>query len=79
MGKTQNVHGHTVEFEDDAKHGVDYLDHRLEYPEAEVFFREAKANRSAEFEDQDGRDYSLQYNSTGRYSVVRRKTSSSWF
>lgn len=79
MSKTQDVHGHKVDFDDDAKHGVEFLDHRLEYQEAEIFFRQAKSRGSAEFEDQDGRDYTLQYDPSGRYSVLRRKKSSGWF
>jgi hypothetical protein len=79
MPKTRDVHGHKVEYEDDAKPGVEYLDDRLDYKEAEVFFQQAKAHGTVELEDQAGRDYSLNYDPAGKYAVVRRKSSSGWF
>ncbi|MDI6739489.1 MAG: hypothetical protein QME74_03900, partial [Candidatus Edwardsbacteria bacterium] len=76
----QDVHGYQVYFEDDAKYGVEYLDHRIDYREAKVFFETAKNRGAAEFEDGEGRDFTLTYNrGPGNYTVARRKTSSSWF
>ena len=76
----QDVHGYQVYFEDDAKHGVEYLDHRIDYREAKVFFEEAKNRGAAEFEDSENRDFTLTHTrGQGNYTVRRRQTSSGWF
>ena len=74
----RDVSGHSVYFDDDADDGVNYLDHDIEYSESEVFFKAAKTKGSADFEDQEGRDYTLRYKG-GRYWVEKRKKKSGWW
>lgn len=76
---TRDVHGHKVFHEDDALQGVDYLDHRLEYPESEVFFQTAKFRGKAEFEDGENRNFTLRSNGDGTYTILRRKSSGGFF
>ena len=76
----QDVHGHTVRGESDTKNGINYLDHKLDRGEAEVFFKQAKTHGSAEFEDEKGRNYTLIRNSNATYTVEKRKDSGGgWF
>lgn len=75
----QNVHGHTVTGEDDAMDGINYLDHKLDSKEAEVFFDEAKRRGQAEFEDEHGRNYTLIRNSNATYTIEKRKSAGGWF
>ncbi len=72
MADKRYVHGREVHFEDDAAHsGVRHLEHHLSKEEAEVFFHEAKRRGKAEFEDQEGRNYTL-VRRDGTYHVERR-------
>ncbi len=75
----QNVHGHTVTGEDNAMDGINYLDHDVDYKEAEVFFEQAKRNGSAQFEDERGRNFTLIRNKDATYTVEKRKSSGGWF
>ncbi|MFH0952115.1 MAG: hypothetical protein V1838_02890 [Patescibacteria group bacterium] len=78
--KKQDVHGFKVFFEKDAQKGVNYLDHDLDYKEAEIFFRNAKFRGETQFEDDDDRDYDLTYDrNKGTYTVIKRKKSGGWF
>lgn len=74
----RDVSGHSVYFDDDCDEGVEYLDHRIDYQESQVFFNAAKSRGSVEFEDQEGRDYTLRYKD-GRYQVEKRKKKSGWW
>ena len=74
----QNVHGFMVYGAKDAKYGIDYLDYDLDYEEAKVFFKTARYSGSAQFEDDQDRNYTLKYNGDGTYTVERRKSSSWW-
>ena len=74
----QDVHGYKVFGEKSAKFGINYLDHDLDYEEAKVFFRAARYNRPAKFEDARNRNFTLTYNRDGTYTVEKRK-SSGWF
>lgn len=77
-----NIHGAIVYYEDEAKVGVEYLAYDLQYEEAAVFFRQAKAGRPAQFEvDRGGTEYqfTLSYNPNGTYTLQRRRQSSGWF
>jgi hypothetical protein len=75
----RDVHGHSVLGDSNALDGIRYLDHSLDYKEAEVFFDQAKRRGSAEFEDAKGRNYTLVRNKDATYTVERRKKSSGWF
>lgn len=74
----RDVHGHTVLGEDNALNGIDYLDHDLDFKEAEVFFKQARYKGQVEFEDDKDRDFTLIYNQDGTYAVELRK-SGGWF
>lgn len=75
----RDVYGHTVLGSEDALDGINYLDHKIDYQEAEVFFRSAKSGGSVDFEDQEGKDYTLKRNQDATYTVTRRKKKSGWF
>ena len=78
--KKRDIHGRKVSGEDDVKRGMDYLDHKIEYNEAQVFFDQARQKGQAQFEDEQGRNYSLIFNRDGTYRVDRRdKDSGGWF
>lgn len=75
----QDVHGHSVIGEDDALAGINYLDHKLDYQEAEAFFNQAHWRGSVEFEDDKGKNYTLTRNSDATYTVTKRKSAGGWF
>ncbi|PIS42515.1 MAG: hypothetical protein COT24_03025 [Candidatus Kerfeldbacteria bacterium CG08_land_8_20_14_0_20_40_16] len=75
----RDVHGHTVQGGSSALDGIDYLDHRLDYKEVEVFFDQAKRHGSVQFEDDKGRNYTIVRNQNATYTIERRKESSGWF
>jgi len=70
----QNVHGYKVFGAKNAKYGIDHLDHDLDFEEAKVFFRHARYNGPAKFEDDRDRNFTLKYNGDGTYLVEKRKT-----
>lgn len=76
---TRDIHGHKVTGEDNAVKGMDYLDHELSYQEAEVFFRQAKARRQVQFQDDDRRNFTLMSNDDGTYTLQARKESKGLF
>lgn len=55
----QLIHGHTVNFEDDAEPGIYYLTHDLNPEEQKVFFDQAYSHGSAEFENHSGIRFKL--------------------
>ncbi len=71
LGKLK-IHGHTVLFEGAARAGVQHLLRDLDYKEAEIFFRNARAQGKAEFEDDQDRDFTLIRNTDGSYTLERR-------
>lgn len=78
--QNRDIYSHRVSGEDDAKEGIDYLDHDIQVAEARVFFDQAKAKGSVQFEDSQGRNYTLLYKKDGVYWVDKRKSDSSgWF
>ena len=79
MVHTRDIHGHKVLGEDDTVHGMDYLDHDLQFAEAEVFFKAAKNANTTQFEDDKDRQYTLKYNGDGTYQLLGRKKSSGFF
>lgn len=76
--KKRQIKGYTVFYNEDSVEGANYLDHDLDYKEAEVFFRAARERGSVDFEDDNDRDFTLKRNSDGTYTLIRRK-SSGWF
>jgi hypothetical protein len=73
--KKAMVHGATVYYEENAKIGVEYLAYDLQFEEAAVFFRYAKATGSAQFEaERNGVEYqfTLFYRPDGTYLLKRR-------
>ncbi len=77
--KDRDVHGYKVSGDDDAKEGIVYLDERLDYDEAKVFFEHARTRGSAQFEDDEGRNFTLVRASDGTYLVKKRSSSGGWF
>ena len=75
---SQDVHGHKVLGDKKARDGINYLDHRLDYKEADVFFERARIKGSVQFEDDKGRNFTLKRNSDGTYTVEKRKSSGWW-
>lgn len=65
------IHGFTVIFEQNAIEGIRYLRDDLDFNEARVFFDQARTKGSAQFEDDQDRQYTLFYKG-GSYTLVRR-------
>lgn len=76
---TRDVHGHKVFGEDKVVKGMDYLDHGLEYAEAEVFFNAARNRGRVKFQDGERRNFTLRYNGDGTYTVDRRSGGGGFF
>jgi len=71
--KKVNVHGFTVEYEENLRAGIEYLKYDLDFNEAKIFFEAARRHGKADFEDDADRDWRLIYNrSKGIYTLVRR-------
>jgi len=66
-----SIHGHTVKYDDESKHGMSYLKNDLSGSEGRVFFDEAKRRGFAEFEDDEDRQFTLVYQN-GAYIITRR-------
>ena len=78
--KNKEIGGHKVFYEDDAIEGLNYLEHDIEDKEAKVFFDQAKATGSAEFEDAKGQNYTLLYKTDNNYWLYKRAADKSgWF
>lgn len=71
MPEKTYIHGFTVTFEQNTLEGVRYLRDDLDFNEAKVFFEQAKRNGTAQFEDDQDRQYTLFYKG-GSYTLVRR-------
>lgn len=71
MTKKTNIHGFTVQYEENAEGGIRYLRDDLSGSEARVFFDQARMRGSAEFEDDGDRQFTLSY-SNGTYTLIRR-------
>jgi len=59
--KKERVHGFWVRFEQDLREGIRYLGSDLQREEAKTLFDAARLRGSAEFEDDEDRDWSLMY------------------
>jgi len=66
------VHGFKVKYEDNAHNGLVYLRDHLDLKEAKVFFDQARIKKSAQFEDEYDKNYTLVYNPDRTYTLIRR-------
>lgn len=70
MEKT-TIHGFGVYYEKDAYAGITHLRDDLDFAEARVFFDQARSRGSANFEDDEDRQFTLSYRG-GVYTLLRR-------
>jgi len=72
--KKEQIHGYWLIFEEELRDGVRYLRDDLQQKEAKTIFDAARFDGSAEFEDDQDRDWTLIYNrQDGNYTLVRRQ------
>lgn len=71
MAEKESIHGFTVAYEKNAVEGIEYLRDDLDSAEARVFFDQARQRGSAQFEDDEDRQYTLLYQN-GNYALARR-------
>lgn len=71
MTKKITIHSFYVQYEENAYEGIRYLRDDLDFQEARVFFDQARMRGSANFEDDEDRQYTLYYKG-GVYILVRR-------
>jgi len=71
--KTIYIRGFKVNFEEDARNGVNYLLYDLDEKEARIFFDQARLKNFANFEDDREGQYTLSYNPDGSYTLTRRE------
>jgi len=72
--KKEQIHGYWLVFEEELRDGVRYLRDDLQYKEAKTIFDAARFDGTAEFEDDQDRDWSLIYNrQDGNYTLIRRQ------
>jgi hypothetical protein len=72
--KKEQVHGFWLVFEEELRDGVRYLRDDLQYKEAKTIFDAARLDGTAEFEDDQDRDWTLIYNPRdGTYTLIRRQ------
>lgn len=69
--KKTDVHTFPTSYEENASEGIRHLEEDLSYEEAKVFYDQARAHGSAEFEDDADRQFTLSYQS-GAYTLIRR-------
>lgn len=65
------VHGFSIAYEENAVEGIRYLRDDLSFDEARVFFDQARMKTSAQFEDDEDRNFTILYHD-GSYTLVRR-------
>ena len=67
------LYGYYINYEDDARDGIYYLQYQIDPEEARVFFEQARLKGSCPFEDQYNRDFLLTYNyNDGSYTLTRK-------
>jgi hypothetical protein len=72
--KKEQIHGFWLTYEEELRDGVRYLRDDLQYKEAKTIFDAARLDGTAEFEDDQDRDWSLIYNrQDGTYTLIRRQ------
>jgi len=69
--KKTDIHAFPTTYEENAEEGVRHLRDDLSYDEAKVFFKQARAHGSAEFEDDEDRQFTLSCQNDA-YTLVRR-------
>ncbi len=76
-----DVHGVRIRYDKTTEHGVYYLKNDLSANEARVIIEYAKMRGSAEFEDDQDRNYTLIKGVDGIFTLVLRqeKSSGGWF
>lgn len=70
--KERFVHGNKVEYDENDREGVFYLEDDLSRDEADVFFYYARNRRPAPFEDDRERNYLLTYKGSDTFELRRR-------
>lgn len=75
MLQKTTVHGYYVKYEqeDRVEGGLRYLRDDLRREETMVFFDQAKAKSSAQFETDAEEQYTLTYSTDGYYTLIRRE------
>ena len=71
MPEKTTVHGFTVAYEKNAYEGITHLRNDLDYNEARVFFDQARSRGSAQFEDDEDRQFTIIYQNS-LYILIRR-------
>ena len=69
--KISKIGNHLVYYDKNTKRGIDYLLNDLDSNEARVFFDQAKSKGTADFEDDQEGQYTLNYKN-GKYFLIRR-------
>jgi hypothetical protein len=73
--KKERIHGFWLTYEQDLIEGIRYLRDDLQAKEAKTIFDAARVTGSAEFEDDQDRDWTLIYiKGDGSYVLSRRRT-----
>ena len=72
--KKEQIHGFWLTYEEELREGVRYLRDDLQFKEAKTIFDAARLDGTAEFEDDQDRDWTLIYNrQEGNYTLIRRQ------
>ena len=72
--KKEQVHGYWLVFEEELRDGVRHLRDDLQSGEAKTIFDAARFDGTAEFEDDQDRDWTIIYNrQDGNYTLIRRQ------
>lgn len=70
--KETYIHGYKVKYEDTAKSGADYLLYSLDLSEVKIFFDQARNKGKADFENNQGTNFTLDHNPDATYTIIRR-------
>lgn len=72
--KKEQVHGYWLIFEEELRDGVRHLRDDLQSGEAKTIFDAARLDGTAEFEDDQDRNWTIIYNrQDGNYTLIRRQ------
>ncbi|MDA2922138.1 hypothetical protein MYX07_02605 [Patescibacteria group bacterium AH-259-L07] len=71
--KSKIIRGYTVQYNDDAKKGVEHLAYTLSYAESDSLFRNARISGKIKFEDRVGKNYTL-VRKTGSTFVLKKRS-----
>lgn len=75
-----DVHGVRIRYDTTTEHGIYYLKNDLSANEAKVIIEYARIKGSAEFEDDQDRDYTLAKGPGGIFTLVlRQEKAGGWF